>query len=269
MTFTRRVAWSILSAALLCFGVGNTGAAEPLRGPLCVWTFDDTLRDETGRGRDQLSARDGSGRVMLPRFVTADEVPGVLAKAVALGVRPGDLAFMTACTSPDVRLGATYTIALWIHPTEVGVWGRLVLHWGGGGQHAYHVAVHNGLASLYHGQADGKEAVCEGGRIVTGRWHHIAAVAERNEADPAKSTLRIYLDGQCVGTAVFDGTIRTLEGEGLGVGDAAGAPSEACRFRGYVDDVMIWNRALTAEQIAALCAQRAKALRELKRKRTP
>jgi hypothetical protein len=241
---------------LLLTLAGSGWSAEAPPGPVCVWTFEDSLRDDAGLGRDQLSARDAAGAIVLPRFVTADDLPGTRGKAVALGVQDGDAAFLSACTSPDVRLGPSYSVAIRFHATKLDVWARLVLHWGPGTRHAYHVAVHNGLASLYHGQADATEAVCEGGTVAVGRWHHLVAVAERNAAAPDQSRLRVYLDGQRVAEAPYDGTVHIIEGEGIGIGDAAGAPSDACRLRGYVDDVRLWNRALAPAEIAALAATR-------------
>ena len=42
------------------------------------------------------------------------------------------------------------------------------------------VAIHDGRASLYHGQADGTYPFAEGGRVQPDRWYHLAAVARRN-----------------------------------------------------------------------------------------
>ena len=256
MRSARRVASALLAAVGLCVCFEATAFAGASRGPVCAWDFEDGLRDEAGTCWDWLTAWDANGQVVVPRRVTGTEVAGAKGNAVALAVKPGDAAFLSACTSADVRLGPSYTVALRVYPTELEGWARLVLCWGPGDQHAYHVAVHGGQASLYHGQADAKEAVCEGGRVETGRWHHLAAVAERNGAEPGKSALRVYLDGKCVATASYDGTCRSDLGEGLGIGDSAGAPSAACRFRGYLDDVMLWDRALTAREIAAQCAGR-------------
>ncbi|NQT53948.1 LamG domain-containing protein [bacterium] len=248
----------VMIAAFLAAAWAAAAQAPPRPGPVCVWTFDHgSLRDEAGRGRDQLSAFTHAGAVVLPRFVTADDVAGVKGKAVALGATPDDAAYLAACTSPDVRLGPSYSVAIRFHPLQLGTWARLVLRWGPGLEHAYHVAVHNGQASLYHGQADGTEAICEGGKVEAGRWHVMVAVAERNDAQPAKSALRVYLDGTCAATVAYDGTWRATVGEGLGIGDSASAPGEASRFAGFVDEVMLWSRALTADEVGALGAPAA------------
>jgi hypothetical protein len=168
-----------------------------------------------------------------------------------------------APASDDTRRRADYTIEAWIQPTQIGTWNRLVLRWGPAPHYAYHLAIHQGAASLYHNQAGGAYLFAEGGSLEVGRWHHVAAVARRNPAEPARSTLTAYLDGRAVGTATFDGTIRAVADEPLGIGDAAGAPSRECRFRGYIDDLAIWNRALSSSEIAQHFARRAETLKGL------
>ncbi|HUT31976.1 MAG TPA: LamG-like jellyroll fold domain-containing protein [Planctomycetota bacterium] len=257
MMSARRAAMAVVAmGALLCWPARSSGAGD-LRDLASRWSFDGTLADGAGAVRDDLRVQGST-----PRYVAQLEVPGTSGKAVALGVRAGDAAYLTVPISEDVKLGPSYSIEAWIHPTQIDTWNRLVLHWGGPGQYAYHLAIHSGLASLYHGQADGTYLCAEGGRVEAGRWHHVAGVARRNDAEPAKSALEVYLDGKLVATAPYDGTIRRLEREGLGIGDSAGIPSAQCRFRGYLDDVAVWHRALAPKEVAAHAAERADVLRE-------
>jgi len=199
--------------------------------------------------------------------VDAKAVPGTEGRAVALGVCAGDAACLTAPNSADIRLGASYTIEAWVYPVwapkQISPWARLVLHWGKKGSYAYHLAIHHGEVSLYHGQKDGTYVHAEGGKVAAGRWQHVVGVARRNEKDPANSTLEVYLDGRLTGKGSFDGTIRTLQHEGLGIGDSAGAIGGASRFRGYLDEVNLWNRALGNEEIQARYARRAETLRKI------
>jgi len=261
-------------AAVLVLSVAFSGRlyAEPAAaGPVCHWTFDGCFADAAGAKRDALTVRGA----MAARFVGEDVVPGVSGEAVALNVAAGDATCLVAAVSADVRLGSSYTIEAWIHPEwqprRVAPWQRLVLNWGGPGRYAYHLAIHNGVVSLYHGQADDSYVFAEGGRVDGGRWHHVAGVARRNDADPAGSKLEVYLDGKLMASGVYDGTICTTEKEGLGLGDAAGIPSAASRFRGYLDDVTMWNRALSPEEIRAHYDERAVALAKIARqpRKTP
>jgi hypothetical protein len=134
--------------------------------------FDESLQDRAGAASDELTGRGGQ-----VRFVSAEEVPSIVGQAVALGVASGDAAYLTAPNTPDLQLESSYTLESWIHPTLVGGWNRLILQWGQSPNYAYHLAIHDGLASIYHGQSNGHYLRAEGGRMVAGRWYHLAAVA--------------------------------------------------------------------------------------------
>ena len=236
------------------------GAESPCNVPglVCYWDFDGTLEDRAGSVPDTLTPHAGH-----PRFVDAAEVPGTTGKALALGVRPGDVQYLVAAASEDVQLGPSYTLETWIQPIAISGWNRLVLRWGGLPAYAYHLAIHQGLASLCHNQASGEYLFAEGGRLAVGQWYHVVGVAQQDAAAPANSTLAVYLNGRRVGTTPFDGTLKTVTAESLGLGDSASAPAAGSRFRGYLDELAIWKRALSAEEIGARFARRAGVLREL------
>jgi len=78
------------------------------------------------------------------------------------------------------------------------------------------------------------------------QWHHVAATWDG-------STVKLYVDGSEVGTAASlsgnysDPTKDTLIG-----GINYGATLPYCPFNGLIDEVGVWNRALTADEVAAL-----------------
>lgn len=78
------------------------------------------------------------------------------------------------------------------------------------------------------------------------QWHHVAATWDG-------STVKLHVDGSEVGTAALlsgnysDPTKDTLIG-----GINYGATLPYCPFNGLIDEVRIWNRALSAEEVAAL-----------------
>ncbi|MBT3199667.1 MAG: hypothetical protein HN350_07100 [Phycisphaerales bacterium] len=236
---------------LLLLPVTIAAAAE---GPVSTWDFNGGVAETCGKSKDTLTPRAGK-----LRFVTARELPGVNGKAVAIGVTRSDAQSLTLAACEDVKLGASYTIEAWIHPTEIAPeWNRLVLNWGHG--KSYHFAIHGGRVSLYHAQANGDERAAEGGKVAKNRWNHIVAVARRNDKTPGRSKIEVYLNGKLVGSTHYDGTIKTLKGEGLGVGDSAGTPGKGVQYRGYIDSLSMWNRAITPSEIAKRCAAGKKAL---------
>jgi hypothetical protein len=207
------------------FGPGQLKAA-----PLMGWNFDGAA--------DGLTPVGGT-----LHFVDASQVAGTDGKALALD-GTGYL------TGPAPKLGADYTIETWIYPTRLAGWNRLVLNWGAAQQFAYHLALHEGRASLFHGQSNGQYVSCEGGTIQTERWQHIVGVA-----DAAQKALRLYLDGQLVATVPFDGTAAVTTTEPLALGDSASLTHPDCRFVGYLDSVTLWKQALSDTQVAERFAQ--------------
>ena len=108
-------------------GVGlvlRAAAAGPddREGIVCRWDFNGSLDDPAGSAADVLAAPGTRCR-----FVEKVDVPGVVDRAIALGVQPGDAEYLVAPVSDDTMLGPTYTIEAWIRPTRLSQWNRLVL----------------------------------------------------------------------------------------------------------------------------------------------
>ena len=237
----------LLALAALLAGLGPARAGD---GLVSTWSFDGVLTDPAGQSRDDFSAQGGTAR-----FVSATDLPGADGQAVAVGIEPGDAQYFTAPASVDTRLGPPYTIEIWLHPTAVSPeWDRLFLNWTA--EHAYHVAIHRGMASLYHAQADRRERVSEGGQMRPHRWYCLTAVASRREDAPQASTTAVYLNGRQVGTTTFDGTISPTTTPTIGLADSADGSGASIRFHGYVDAVTVWDRALAPQETAARCAAR-------------
>ncbi|MBI5834211.1 MAG: hypothetical protein HZB16_18100 [Armatimonadetes bacterium] len=211
--------------------------AEP---PLAAWTFDGTTQGLEPLGLDT--------RAVEPRFAEAGTLPGRQGRPLALGVKPGDAEYLVG---PAPRLGANYTIEAWIRPTELTTWNRLVLNWGDQGRFAYHLALHDGQVSLAHGLAGGRYVLCEGGDVAADQWQQVVGVAARNPDEPAKSTLRVFLNGQLVGTSPFDGSAGDGGTEPLVIGDSLSMASRDLRFRGYLGSVTLWARPLSDAEVAA------------------
>ncbi len=222
-------------AAALSADPAAAQVESPSAGLVSYWSFDDHTADaawlysaNSGTAEDNLKLVGGP-----PRYV-----PGKVGRAIAL--RGTHLA---ARFSPDVKLSPSYTIEAWIYPEKLdGEWQRFVLHWGT--EKGYHFAIHHGQVSLYHKQTDGEEPRAEGGQVVVGKWQHVAAVA-----DAKAKRLTVFLDGEAVADVPYDGTIHQTTREGLGVGDSAGGPGEIARYSGAIDELAVWNVALSNAQI--------------------
>ena len=81
-----------------------------------------------------------------------------------------------------------------------------------------------------------------------GQWHHVALAVIRNSASGGK----LYVDGQAV--LVFDPTSQTGDlttSEPFRIGDHAD-PALNCHFKGLIDELSVYRRALSAAEIARI-----------------
>ena len=78
--------------------------------------------------------------------------------------------------------------------------------------------------------------------LPVGAWSHVAATFDNK-------VMRLYVNGKEVGTLERRGFINP--GDSITVG-AHSADMDRARFRGWLDDVRVYRRVLTAEEIARL-----------------
>ena len=87
--------------------------------------------------------------------------------------------------------------------------------------------------------------------IASGRFVHIAAVL-----DLEAGKMRIYLDGTVAGeTPAAGGPFKTLDSRfapGLGIGNTQNNGPHNQPFSGIIDELQVYNRALTLMEIQAL-----------------
>ena len=79
-------------------------------------------------------------------------------------------------------------------------------------------------------------------------WYHIAAVHNRSGGN---SSLKIYINGQNIGGTVVNSDYPPMDNnESVTIGMRKGHPSQS--FIGQIDEVRIYNRALSDEDITTL-----------------
>lgn len=222
--------------------IGASPAAADTTGLVGYWQLDageGTLTaDSSGFGNDgtvqgnaawvpghsgSALSFDGSGRgwVDVPDSSSLEPTPAVTVTAwVKASGSPGGYRYIlakgaTGCTAASYGL---YTAA-------------------SGGLEFY---VSSGRGTVYRDSPDA------GGAVWDGRWHFIAGTYDG-------TTVRLYLDGAQVGAGTRWGqplAYTLSDSNDLFIGNYAGCRSENDGFRGTIDEVTIWNRALSAAEIA-------------------
>jgi hypothetical protein len=141
--------------------------------------------------------------------------------------------------------GASRTVCAWINTSMTGP-GNIVM-WGD-------PAAVSEWRFFAKGDLDGKLCRSTGGGYVVGTrdvcdgaWHHVAVVLE-NDGTPDAAEVRLYVDGvEDAITLSKSAAVDTVVGSDVLIGS-----NRVHYFDGLIDEVRIWDRALSGAEIAEL-----------------
>ncbi|MCP4538967.1 MAG: hypothetical protein GY832_17670, partial [Chloroflexi bacterium] len=128
------------------------------------------------------------------------------------------------------------SIALWVKPDTLSGINRFLTL---GNEKAVLRSQNSGDLHFYM-KIDGSLQYIVTGTVATGGWQHVAGTYD-------SSVMRLYLDGSEVGTLSYTGVVSAGNGVHLSAGG-----SES--LDGKLDDIRIYNRALSANEIALLAS---------------
>lgn len=199
-----------------------------------------------------------------------DDLPGVnvpdLSGRGHLGIPTGSIAYEQSLSGQAPRFDGTayfvvaggesleferITISAWVLPDTIkGRWG-VVAKRNTGGVCPYVLAIRNGGVTFEGTDANGKWSynITTKPVLTEGQWHHIAAVCEEGVG------VKVYCDGELVGEKA---TPERLMGTGNALtvgyenwGGLEQKPGVSGNFQGLIDEVSIWSRLLSADEIRA------------------
>jgi hypothetical protein len=156
--------------------------------------------------------------------------------------------WVTVADDSTLDLEQALTMAVWIKTSDPGTDQKImgkVSEDSPGIFDGYLMGIINEHAYIEIWGTDGKQTVI-GGTIQAGTWTHLAVTGEAN------GQMVTYVDGQAVDTRAITGTITTNDNP-LRIG-VAPWDTGAFRFEGDLDDARLCNRALAADEVAALAA---------------
>ena len=207
-------------------------------GLVAAWTMDDafgeTIRDETGRYPATLQNMNSLWRPL-------ETIPGKTSHCLAFdGI--DDYAEVT--DFKGIPGSASRTCAAWIKTTQISgeiiTWGDLET----GGKWIIRVNETGSLrAEVQGGYIYGTTPVNDG------NWHYVAVVLE-DDGSPNVSEVRLYVDGHPETIAgVLERAVNTSAAQDVRIGAFTAGPRY---FRGMIDEVRIYDRALSDAEIAGL-----------------
>lgn len=227
-------------ALLMMLGTGGAGVAQD--GLVGHWSFDD------GSG---LIAQDASPNALDAEVVNALWARGPFGTALHFG---GTNSYVAVPSVPGIDGSDTLTLSAWVYWEGTGQYPNIITggRWSPGG---FLFFVRDDSCSFRMGRpdrgaGDPRGGWTEGGaplvpKIEFGRWYHLAATLDR-------PTITTYVDGVQVGTANWDYPVGYAGDLIIGAWSLGGVSHQ-----GLIDDVRVYSRALSAEEIAELHAATA------------
>jgi len=197
-------------------------------GPAGYWKFDDG----SGSVAVDASSNGNTGSLTNAPTWTLGKIGGAIQlDGVSQDVRVAD--------SPSLSItGTGLTVATWIYPTATQP--GALLH------KDYHYSVFrsaDGSITYADSALWSYAAVGSYGQTPLNTWSHVVVTYDG-------STIRFYVNGQPVGSVPHTGAL-TDTANPLYIGSYAGA---SYRFAGKVDEARVYNRALSAQEVANLYA---------------
>jgi len=218
MIATQRLAWILAATAMLAAAGGGADAAM-----LGYWPLDET----SGTNAPNLASGGTDGT--LYNMEDSDWVPGRFGNALAFD---GNNEYVTAGTIPAIARNDSFTWAFWTY-NQQGVNNDVILgnRYGGSGWVKFTTRMFE-----YRSAAGGDVDYAD---IPQNQWVHHAMVKTGD-------TFAYYRNGSPTGqtsTTTGDGGVQPF---------FLGGDSRAERWQGRLDDVGIWNEALSAGDIALI-----------------
>jgi len=206
-----------------------------VRGLSHFWTFDGTHHDYVSE-RNAIPHGDA-------RFT-----PGLLGQCLRLG--GGDSRARCGIRPQMVDFYYPSTVALWIKPERDGREETLIHHSTEDGRNGWRLwKMSTGEVAFCMAspatqvRCQGNQAAISKKKLLAGNWHYVVAVRDTDR-------LRILLDGQEEGERPLE-AIQGQSGTGpeLAIG---GGPGDGFGFKGKIDEVAIYGRAITAGEVQAM-----------------
>lgn len=146
---------------------------------------------------------------------------------------------VTVADSASLNLSSGMTVEAWVDPTNSNGWQTAVFKERSGGlSYALYGTTGNRSPSAL-ADFSGSDMSAASGSLKTGKWIHLAGTYDG-------AFLRIYVNGQLMSTTAVSGSIMNSSGGALRLG---GNSLWGQYFKGYMDDVRIYNNALSQAQI--------------------
>ncbi|YCM42692.1 LamG-like jellyroll fold domain-containing protein [Verrucomicrobiaceae bacterium 227] len=246
--FTVRCPRLALGVVLLAI-TGGSAHAQLGDGLLSYWDFEDNFEDSAASyGADSTVADDGTGGSAV--VFSSDGPLGTYGDFERTGLGTENL--VVVGDSADVNAaGESLTISAWFRVDGLNQgWQSVISHGEGADYRIARRADEQGLG--YAGGVGDIPGANISPNVDDGEWHHVIAITE------AGVNARLWVDGNLIATSagaanIADNGAGVLYIGGNPQGNAGDANANQYRpWNGGIDDVALWNRPLTEDEIREL-----------------
>ncbi len=228
---------------ICCVALIGLWAVPAEAGPVGHWRFDEgtgtTVTDSSGNNFHGTLVGD-------PVWVTGKVGSGALSF-------DGSDGMVQIPEGSALDLDSRLSISAWVNLTDLLTYYFIVSKSPSGsaganypGNYEFRVEAGTGALQLLHQTSQGQTLATYVSTtpISAGKWHFVTVTLEKNER------VEFYIDGLSAGGAAQSTTFGILNNEPVRIG---GRKDGYSFFNGQIDDVRIYNRVLTAEQVEGLC----------------
>ena len=240
---------------LFAFGLAltmNAQGASIHSGLLNYWSLDESGADTASSFAESTGVTsnegtpNGNAAYAAGLFGSALSLDGTAGTYVTVPDGPGSDAGGVA---NDVdRTGSDLTLSAWVQVSSFTTnWQGIIAH---GEQNDYRLARRGNLNVLAY--AGGTGDIQGTTDVNDGAWHHVAAVTLNG------GTTQLFIDGVLEVTGAGPASIAASNannGAGNNVLWIGGNPDNGREFNGLLDDIAMWDRGLSAEEISTIYSQ--------------
>ncbi|MEJ2704504.1 MAG: LamG domain-containing protein, partial [Sedimentisphaerales bacterium] len=227
----------LVCSICLVFAPGLVGGASA--GLLAHWAFDDgsgvTAQDSSGNGHAGTLLGD-------PTWVT-----GVIGGG-ALSLDGSD-GLVEVAHDASLSLTDALTITAWTKLNDLNTYYFLVCKQPSGtagdnypGNYEFRTEITSGALQFGHQETEGEQYTfyTSTSAVTAGQWYHVAVTVTKGQR------VQFYIDGIDAGSAEQSANFGVLNEEPVRIG---GRKDGYSFFNGFLDDVYLYNRALSADQV--------------------
>src|SRR5665213_1160992 len=213
------------------------------------WMFDDgpggcSAADSSTNGND--------GNLLNFPDCTSEWVSGRISNCITFNTTTPVNEYVDVPTSPSLNFNTNlvFSLSAWVRGSATQPNGACILAKGVGGlNEEYAMDVETGTFRFYVRNSASASTALLSPVAPNGTWQHLAATYDGNAA-----VMNVYVNGQLAATAAAPTTLLGENGHDVTIGcrESTAASGFNLPFNGFIDDVRIYNRTLSSNDVLAL-----------------